>query len=63
MTGIALNIILGQLGDFTGYDSEHANKVVQTVDLIFHPLGIDLPTFMMGLLTIAVILLVARTPL
>ncbi len=63
MTGIALNIILGQLGDFTGYDSEYGNKVVQTADLIFHPLAIDLPTLILGLLTIALIILVTHTPL
>ena len=63
MTGIALNIILGQLGDFTGYDSEYGNKVIQTADLLFHPLAMDLPTLLMGLLTIVLIILVAHTPL
>ncbi|MFN8379449.1 MAG: SulP family inorganic anion transporter [Anaerolineae bacterium] len=29
ITGIGVNVILGQLGDFTGYSSEFQNKVVK----------------------------------
>ncbi|MCB0150858.1 MAG: hypothetical protein KDE01_24805, partial [Caldilineaceae bacterium] len=29
LTGIGVNIILGQLGDFTGYASSYGNKVVK----------------------------------
>ena len=63
MTGIALNIIMGQLGDFTGYSSGFSNKVAKTVDLALHPTGIDWPTFLMGLLTIGLIILIRRTRL
>ena len=36
ITGVCILIILGQLGDFTGYSSEYSNKVVKTVDLFMH---------------------------
>ncbi len=63
LTGIAALIILGQLGDLTGYESEFSNKVVAAVDLLLHPTGVDLATLAIGLLTIALILLFDRTRL
>jgi len=63
LTGVAVLIILGQLGDFTGYDSQFSNKVVQAVDLVFHVNQVDLQTLAIGLLTIALILLFGRTRL
>src|SRR5512143_3179028 len=36
LTGIGVNIILGQLGDLTGYSSEYANKVVKAIDTALH---------------------------
>ncbi len=35
INGVAVLIILGQLGDFTGYNSPASNKVGQAVDLLF----------------------------
>ena len=61
ITGVCLLIILGQLGDLTGYDSEYSNKVAKTVDLLFHLGQIDWPTLAVGLATVAVILLLDRT--
>ena len=55
MTGIALNIILGQLGDFTGYYSEYSNKVVKAIDLLFHLNQIDVQTTIIGFITIGLI--------
>ena len=37
MTGIALIIILGQLGTYTGYSSSYSNDVVAGLDILFHP--------------------------
>jgi MFS superfamily sulfate permease-like transporter len=31
LVGIAVLIVLGQLGDLTGYDSEFSNKVLQAM--------------------------------
>ena len=63
LTGVAVLIILGQLGDFTGYDSQFSNKVVQAVDLLLHPNQVDLQTLAIGLLTLGVIVLLGRTRL
>ena len=61
ITGVCILIILGQLGDLTGYSSEYSNKVAKTIDLLFHLDEIAWPTFCVGLLTIALILLFDRT--
>jgi SulP family sulfate permease len=63
LSGIAVLIILGQLGDLTGYSSEFSNKVRAAVDLLLHPGQVDLPTLAIGLLTIVLILLLDRTRL
>ncbi|MFC2055463.1 SulP family inorganic anion transporter [Chloroflexota bacterium] len=62
LTGIAVLILLGQLGDLTGTESEFSNDVVAALDLLLHPAEINLPTLVIGLLTIAVILLLDRSP-
>lgn len=61
ITGVCVLIILGQLGDLTGYSSEYSNKVAKTVDLLFHLGEIDWPTLAVGLATIALILVLNRT--
>jgi sulfate permease, SulP family len=61
ITGVCILIILGQLGDLTGYSSEYSNKVAKTVDLLLHAAEIDWPTLAVGLATIALILLLDRT--
>ncbi len=63
LTGIAILIILGQLGDLSGYSSGYANKVVASIDLAIHPNHVDLPTLAIGLLTIVLILALDRTPI
>ena len=63
LTGVSINVILSQLGDFTGYSSEYSNKVVKGIDTLLHLNQIDPQTTAIGILTIAVILLVDRTRL
>ncbi len=63
LTGVSINVILSQLGDFTGYSSEYSNKVVKAVDTLLHLGQIDIQTLAIGLLTVTVILLVDRTKL
>lgn len=63
MTGVAVLIVLGQLGDLTGYDSAYSNKVLQTIDLFRHFGQVHWPTLVVGLSTIILILLIERTPL
>jgi len=63
LTGVSINVILSQLSDFTGYSSEYSNKVVKAVDTLLHLNQVDVPTTLVGLLTVAIILLVDRTKL
>lgn len=60
MTGVAINIILGQLGDFTGFHSDYHNKVVQAIDLLLHLGQIEVQTTVIGFITIGLIVLCGR---
>ncbi|HSD58051.1 MAG TPA: SulP family inorganic anion transporter, partial [Methanotrichaceae archaeon] len=63
LTGIALLIILGQLGDLTGYEYtiESSNKVLRTLDLLLHISQVDPATTVVGLTTIAMIVVLGKT--
>lgn len=61
--GVGVLIILGQLSDLTGYDSTYSNKVAQTLDMLLHREGIDKQALLIGLTTIALVLLLSRTRL
>lgn len=63
MAGIALNIILGQLNDLTGFPGVSSNKVVNAVGLLFNLNAISIPTTLVGIATIGLILLLGRTRL
>jgi SulP family sulfate permease len=63
LSGVALLIVLSQLGDLTGYSSPFSNRVVQAVDLVVHIRQVHLPTALVGLLTIVLIVGLDRTPL
>jgi len=62
-TGVATVLILGQLGDLTGYSSAYSNKVMQAIDLLLHFREIDIPSLITGLATIGIIILLERTKL
>jgi SulP family sulfate permease len=62
-TGVAITIILGQLPGLTGYTSSYDNSVAATLDLVRNPRSIDMQTFAIGLLTILLIVWLARTKL
>jgi SulP family sulfate permease len=63
VNGIAILIILGQLGDLTGYDTQGSNKVTQTFDLLRNLDQVDLATLMVGVATILLIVVLERTRL
>jgi SulP family sulfate permease len=63
ISAVGVNIVLGQLDGFTGYESEGANRVTRAIDLVLHPGGIDGPTFAVGCTTLALILVLERTRL
>ncbi len=61
MTGVAVLIIIGQLGDFTGYYSTFSRKLLQVADLILNVESIVWVSFGIGLLTIALVYLLGKT--
>lgn len=63
ITGIALLIIIGQLGDFTGYDSPFRNRIFKTLDTLLNVNQMHIPTLAVGLLTVGLIYLLGRTRL
>ena len=61
ISGVAVQAMLGQVGDLTGFYSEAANKVVRSLDTIVHFREVDLPTLGIGILTIILIAGIERT--
>jgi SulP family sulfate permease len=61
MTGVAALIIIGQLGDFTGYYSSYTGKIAQLADTILNLDSVEYETLAVGLLTLAMIYLMGRT--
>lgn len=60
LNGVALLIILGQLRDFTGYESEYSNRVVQALDTALNLKEIVLPILIVGLFTVFLILILGK---
>ena len=60
LNGVAVLIILGQLGDFTGYLSPYSNRVVQALDTALNTTQFILPILAVGLATVILILLFNR---
>ncbi|MDJ0790784.1 MAG: SulP family inorganic anion transporter [Acidimicrobiia bacterium] len=63
MTAVGINIVLGQLENFTGYSSDASNRITRTIDTILSPLQIDYATLAIGVLTIVLIVVLERTRL
>lgn len=63
VTAVGINIVLGQLGDFTGYEASGGNRVFRAFDLLFNLGSVDLPTLLVGAVTIALIVFLQRTRL
>jgi SulP family sulfate permease len=63
LTGIATLTILGQVADLTGYASPYSNKVFRLLDTVLRFNQIDVPTLLVGLGTIAAILILNRSRL
>ncbi|HJY95783.1 MAG TPA: SulP family inorganic anion transporter, partial [Streptosporangiaceae bacterium] len=63
ISAVGVNIILGQLANLTGYKASGANRVVRAVNTLIHPGQFHLQSLVIGILTIALILLLERTKL
>jgi len=63
ISAVGVNIVLGQLANFTGYTAEGGNRIVRTFNTLIHPGELHLQTLAIGTATIALILLLERTRL
>jgi SulP family sulfate permease len=63
LTGVAANIVFGQLADITGVAAEGSTSVAKGVYVITHPGDIHWPSLLAGLATVVLLIVLARTPL
>ena len=60
ISAVGVNIILGQLDDFTGYEAEGGGRLVRTFDTLLNPTQLEWRTIAIGVATIALIVLLER---
>jgi SulP family sulfate permease len=60
INAVGVNIVLGQLGNLTGYAAEGPNRVVRAVDTILSPAQLDWTSVAIGVGTIAGVLLLEK---
>ena len=63
INAVGVNIVLGQLANFTGYAADGPNRITRTVQTLLHPGQVHLATLVVGAATIALIVLFERTRL
>jgi MFS superfamily sulfate permease-like transporter len=63
ISAVGVNIVLGQLANLTGYGAEGANRVVRAARTLVRPDRWSAATVLVGLTTIALIVLLGRTRL
>lgn len=63
ISAVGVNIILGQLDNFTGYEAEGANRVLRAFDTLFNVSDWQWASVAVGFATIVLIVLLERTRL
>jgi SulP family sulfate permease len=63
VSAVGINIVLGQLDNFTGYAADGGNRIARAFDLILHPGRIDPASITVGSVTVVGILWLRRTRL
>jgi SulP family sulfate permease len=63
ITAVGINIVLGQLDNFTGYEADGENRVARAFDLLFNLSKIDVATITIGAVTVGLIVLLQQTKL
>jgi SulP family sulfate permease len=63
INAVGVNIILGQLDNFTGYEAEGGNRVIRAFDTLVNLGQAHLPTIVIGVSTIVLIVLLEKTRL
>jgi sulfate permease, SulP family len=61
LTGVAANIVLGQLPDLAGAEAEGSTSLAKAIDLMTHPGRIEAASLAVGLGALAIFALLART--
>ena len=62
VNAVAINIVLGQLSNLTGWSSSAGNRVTRSIDTLLHPGQWSWASVLVGVATVALILLLERTP-
>jgi len=63
INAVGINILLGQMGSFTGYESDGSGRVLRALDTIVSPFDLHWPTVLIGVATIVLIIVLERTKL
>ena len=61
VTAIGVNIVLGQLSNFTGYQAEGANRLLKTLDVLVHIGQWNIPSLVVGAISVLVIVVLLPT--
>jgi SulP family sulfate permease len=61
LTGVAVNIVLGQIPDITGAAAEGPFALAKAFDVVSHPSRIDVPSLLAGLGALATLVVLGRT--
>lgn len=61
VTAVGVNIVLGQLSNFTGYASQGANRLAKTLDTGIHLVEWSVPSVVVGTITILIIVLLQHS--
>lgn len=63
VNAVAVNIVLSQLENFTGFDSAADGRLARVLDIVTHVVQLSWPSILVGSVTILVIVLLERTSL
>jgi SulP family sulfate permease len=61
VTAIGVNIVLGQLSNFTGYQAEGQNRLLKTIDVFLHIGQWSIPSLVVGAISVLVIVVLLPT--
>ena len=61
VTAIGVNIVLGQLSNFTGYQAQGPNRLLKTVDVFLHVGQWSIPSLIVGAISVLVIVVLLPT--
>ncbi|WP_347977225.1 SulP family inorganic anion transporter [Microbacterium sp. ProA8] len=61
VTAIGVNIVLGQLSNFTGYQAQGGNRLLKTVDVFLHVGQWSIPSLIVGAISVLVIVVLLPT--